>query len=226
MKIKINKGNNMKKFLVVMIIAFLATPLFADGEGRFYSDERLTEPGNATLNVTLDLSDSQEEGDDPLYSVEVGFSAGADLSGFNEDSYAKQDGSYTAPKQIDSLSLILGESIAKGPDDLYVYWIIKSAQGITIDLAMPSALTATEDKFIDWTASWGDSKIIGGSSNYNEEGAQILDRTKVTAYGDVGAEKITVETGNILSAAPGTYTGTLKLIITASDASQSEESNN
>ena len=226
MKIKINKGNNMKKFLVVMIIAFLATPLFADGEGRFYSDERLTEPGNATLNVTLDLSDSQEEGDDPLYSVEVGFSAGADLSGFNEDSYAKQDGSYTAPKQIDSLSLILGESIAKGPDDLYVYWIIKSAQGITIDLAMPSALTATEDKFIDWTASWGDSKIIGGSSNYNEEGAQILDRTKVTAYGEVGAEKITVETGNILSAAPGTYTGTLKLIITASDASQSEESNN
>lgn len=223
MKIKINKGNNMKKFLVVMIIAFLATPLFADGEGRFYSDERLTEPGNATLNVTLDLSDSQEEGADPLYSVEVGFSAGADLSGFNEDSYAKQDGSYIAPEQINSLSLILGESTATGPDDLYVYWVIKSAQGITIDLAMPSALKTADEKSIDWTASWGESKTIGGPSNYNEEGALILDRTKVTAYGEVGAEKITVETGTILSAAPGTYTGTLKLIITASDASQSEE---
>ncbi len=218
----------MKKFLVVMIIALLAAPLFADGEGRFYSDERLTEPGNATLNVTLDLSDSQEEGDDPLYSVEVGFSAGADLSGFNEDSYAKQDGSYTAPKQVDSLSLILGESIAKGPDDLYVYWIIKSAQGITIDLAMPSALKTADEKSIDWTASWGTEPVttIGGASNYNDTGDEILDRTSVAAYGDVGAEKITVETGNILSAAPGTYTGTLKLIITASDASQSEESNN
>ena len=214
----------MKKILILMLIGLLAAPLFAEGEGKFASTERLTGTNNAILNVTLDLSDSQEEGDDPLYSVEVGFSSGADLSSFNTESYAANK--YTTPSQVDSISLTLGESTAKGPEDLYVYWIIKSAQGITIDLAMPSALTATEDKFIDWTASWGDSKIIGGSSNYNEEGAQILDRTKVTAYGEVGAEKITVETGNILSAAPGTYTGTLKLIITASDASQSEESNN
>lgn len=226
MKIKINKGNNMKKFLVVMIIAFLATPLFADGEGRFYSDERLTEPGNATLNVTLDLSDSQEEGADPLYSVEVGFSAGADLSSFNTANYAANK--YTAPSQKDSISLTLGESTAKGPEDLYVYWIIKSAQGIAIDLTMPSALKTAEGKSIDWTASWGSAPVttIGGASNYNDTGDEILDRTSVAAYGEVGAEKITVETGNILSAAPGTYTGTLKLIITASDASQSEESNN
>ena len=106
----------------------------------------MTGTKNATLNVTLDLSDSQEEGDDPLYSVEVGFSAGADLSGFNEDSYAKLDGSYTAPKQIDSLSLILGESIAKGPDDLYVYWIIKSAQGKKID--SKEVLTSTKYCFV------------------------------------------------------------------------------
>lgn len=218
----------MKKILILMLIGLLAAPLFAEGEGKFASTDRLTGTKNATLNVTLDLSDSQEEGDDPLYSVEVGFSAGADLSGFNEDSYAKLDGSYTAPKQIDSLSLILGESIAKGPDDLYVYWIIKSAQGITIDLAMPSALKTADGKSIDWTASWGSAPVttIGGATNYNDTGDEILDRTSVAAYGEVGAEKITVETVNILSAVPGTYTGTLKLIITASDASQSEESNN
>ena len=215
----------MKKFLVVMIIALLAAPLFAEGDGKFYSNKRLSGSENAILNVVLDLSDSQEEGYKPLYSVEVGFSSGANLSGFNEDSYAKQDGSYEEPKQIDSLSLTLGESTATGPDDLYVYWIIKSAQGLTIDLAMPSALTAPEDKSIDWTASWGDSKKIGGSSNYSDTGDEILDRTTVNAYGEVGAEKINIETSNILSAAPGTYTGTLKLIITAFDASQSDQSN-
>lgn len=225
MKIKINKGNNMKKFLVVMIIALLAAPLFAEGEGKFYSDKRLSGSESATLNVVLDLSDSQEEGYKPLYSVEVGFSSGADLSGFNENSYAKQDGSYEGPNQIDSLSLTLGESTATGPDDLYVYWIIKSAQGLTIDLAMPSALKNTDEKAIDWTASWGEEKTIGGSSNYDDTGDEILDRTTVNAYGEVGAEKINIETSNILSAAPGTYTGTLKLIITAVDASQSGESN-
>lgn len=216
----------MKKILILMLIGLLAAPLFAEGEGKFASTERLTGKNNATLNVTLDLSDSQEEGDDPLYSVEVGFSSGADLSSFNTESYSANK--YTAPSQVDSISLTLGESTAKGPEDLYVYWIIKSAQGITIDLAMPSALKTADEKSIDWTASWGSDpvKTIGGTSNYNEEGAQILDRTNVAAYGEVGAEKITVETGNILSAAPGTYTGTLKLIITASDASQSEESNN
>ena len=138
---------------------------------------------------------------------------------------AKQDGSYEGPNQIDSLSLTLGESTATGPDDLYVYWIIKSAQGLTIDLAMPSALKNTDEKAIDWTASWGEEKTIGGSSNYDDTGDEILDRTTVNAYGEVGAEKINIETSNILSAAPGTYTGTLKLIITAVDASQSGESN-
>lgn len=215
----------MKKILILMLIGLLAAPLFAEGEGKFASTDRLTGTKNATLNVTLDLSDSQEEGDDPLYSVEVGFSSGVDLSSFNTESYAANK--YTAPSQKDSISLTLGESTAKGPEDLYVYWIIKSAQGITIDLAMPSALKTADGKSIDWTASWGATPVttIGGASNYNETGAEILDRTSVAAYGDVGAEKITVETGNILSAAPGTYTGTLKLIITASDASQSEESN-
>lgn len=215
----------MKKILILMLIGLLAAPLFAEGEGKFASTDRLTGTKNATLNVTLDLSDSQEEGDDPLYSVEVGFSSGADLSSFNTESYAANK--YTTPSQVDSISLTLGESTAKGPEDLYVYWIIKSAQGITIDLAMPSALTDGDKTPIDWTASWGSDpvKTIGGASNYNEEGAQILDRTNVDAYGDVGAEKITVETGNILSAAPGTYTGTLKLIITAVDASQSDQSN-
>ena len=210
-----------------MLIGLLAAPLFAVGEGKFASTDRLTGTNNATLNVTLDLSDSQEEGDDPLYSVEVGFSSGADLSSFNTESYASNK--YTKPSQKDSISLTLGESTAKGPEDLYVYWIIKSAQGITIDLAMPSALTDGDKPPIDWTASWGSAPVTtigGGASNYNDTGAEILDRTTVDAYGDVGAEKITVETGNILSAAPGTYTGTLKLIITASDASQSEESNN
>lgn len=216
----------MKKILILMLIGLHAAPLFAVGEGKFESTDRLTGTKNATLNVTLDLSDSQEEGDDPLYSVEVGFSSGADLSSFNTENYAANK--YTAPSQVDSISLTLGESTAKGPEDLYVYWIIKSAQGITIDLAMPSALKTADEKSIDWTASWGSAPVttIGGASNYNETGAEILDRTTVDAYGDVGAEKITVETGNILSAAPGTYTGTLKLIITASDASQSEESNN
>ena len=216
----------MKKILILMLIGLLAAPLFAVGEGKFASTERLTGTKNATLNVTLDLSDSQEEGDDPLYSVEVGFSSGADLSSFNTESYAANK--YTTPSQKDSISLTLGESTAKGPEDLYVYWIIKSAQGITIDLAMPSALKTADGKSIDWTASWGSAPVttIGGASNYNDTGDEILDRTSVAAYGEVGAEKITVETGNILSAAPGTYTGTLKLIITASDASQSEESNN
>lgn len=216
----------MKKILILMLIGLLAAPLFAEGEGKFASTERLTGTNNATLNVTLDLSDSQEEGDDPLYSVEVGFSSGADLSSFNTESYASNK--YTKPSQVDSISLTLGESTAKGPEDLYVYWIIKSAQGITIDLAMPSALKTADEKSIDWTASWGSAPVttIGGAINYNETGEGILDRTSVAAYGEVGAEKITVETGNILSAAPGTYTGTLKLIITASDASQSEESNN
>ena len=216
----------MKKILILMLIGLLAAPLFAEGEGKFASTERLTGTNNATLNVTLDLSDSQEEGDDPLYSVEVGFSSGADLSSFNTANYAANK--YTAPSQKDSISLTLGESTAKGPEDLYVYWIIKSAQGITIDLAMPSALKTADEKSIDWTASWGTEPVttIGGASKYNETGAEILDRTTVDAYGDVGAEKISIETGNILEAAPGTYTGTLKLIITASDASQSEESNN
>lgn len=216
----------MKKILILMLIGLLAAPLFAVGEGKFASTERLTGTKNATLNVTLDLSDSQEEGDDPLYSVEVGFSSGADLSSFNTESYAANK--YTKPSQKDSISLTLGESTAKGPEDLYVYWIIKSAQGIKIDLAMPSALKTDDGKSIDWTASWGTEPVttIGGASNYNDTGDEILDRTSVAAYGEVGAEKITVETGNILSAAPGTYTGTLKLIITASDASQSEESNN
>lgn len=216
----------MKKILILMLIGLLAAPLFAVGEGKFESTERLTGTNNATLNVTLDLSDSQEEGDDPLYSVEVGFSSGADLSSFNTESYAANK--YTPPSQVDSISLTLGESTATGPEDLYVYWIIKSAQGITIDLAMPSALKTADEKSIDWTASWGSSPVttIGGASNYNDTGDEILDRTSVAAYGEVGAEKITVETGNILSEAPGTYTGTLKLIITASDASQSEESNN
>lgn len=216
----------MKKILILMLIGLLAAPLFAEGEGKFASTERLTGTNNAILNVTLDLSDSQEEGDDPLYSVEVGFSSGADLSSFNTENYAANK--YTAPSQVNSISLTLGESTAKGPEDLYVYWIIKSAQGITIDLAMPTALKTADEKSIDWTASWGTEPVttIGGASNYNDTGDEILDRTSVSAYGDVGAEKITVETGNILSAAPGTYTGTLKLIITASDASQSEESNN
>ena len=216
----------MKKILILMLIGLLAAPLFAVGEGKFESTDRLTGTKNATLNVTLDLSDSQEEGDDPLYSVEVGFSSGADLSSFNTENYAANK--YTAPSQVDSISLTLGESTAKGPEDLYVYWIIKSAQGITIDLAMPSALKTADEKSIDWTASWGTEPVttIGGASKYNETGAEILDRTTVDAYGDVGAEKISIETGNILEAAPGTYTGTLKLIITASDASQSEESNN
>ena len=217
----------MKKILILMLIGLLAAPLFAVGEGKFASTDRLTGTNNATLNVTLDLSDSQEEGDDPLYSVEVGFSSGADLSSFNTESYASNK--YTKPSQKDSISLTLGESTAKGPEDLYVYWIIKSAQGITIDLAMPSALTDGDKPPIDWTASWGSAPVTtigGGASNYNDTGAEILDRTTVDAYGDVGAEKITVETVNILSAVPGTYTGTLKLIITASDASQSEESNN
>lgn len=216
----------MKKILILMLIGLLAAPLFAVGEGKFASTERLTGTNNATLNVTLDLSDSQKEGDDPLYSVEVGFSSGADLSSFNTESYAANK--YTPPSQVDSISLTLEESTATGPEDLYVYWIIKSAQGITIDLAMPSALKTADEKSIDWTASWGSSPVttIGGASNYNDTGDEILDRTSVAAYGEVGAEKITVETGNILSVAPGTYTGTLKLIITASDASQSEESNN
>ena len=130
MKTKINKGNNMKKILAVMIIALLAAPLFAEGEGKFASTERLTGTNNAILNVTLDLSDSQEEGDDPLYSVEVGFSSGADLSSFNTENYAANK--YTAPSQVNSISLTLGESTAKGPEDLYVYWIIKSAQGKNI----------------------------------------------------------------------------------------------
>lgn len=215
----------MKRILVLLLAVMMVSPLFAEGKGRFYSNERLSGSENATLNVVLDLSDSQEEGYKPLYSVEVGFSSGADLSDFNENSYAKQDGSYEGPNQIDSLSLTLGESTATGPDDLYVYWIIKSAQGLTIDLAMPSALKNTDEKAIDWTASWGEEKTIGGSSNYDDTGDEILDRTTVNAYGEVGAEKITVETGNILSAAPGTYTGTLKLIITAVDASQSDQSN-
>lgn len=218
----------MKKILILMLIGLLAAPLFAVGEGKFESTKRLTGTNNATLNVTLDLSDSQEEGDDPLYSVEVGFSNGADLSGFNTTSYSQQGEGYVKPEPTGSISLTLGDSTAKGPEDLYVYWIIKSAQGITIDLAMPTALKTADEKSIDWTASWGSAPVttIGGESNYNEEGDLIHSRTNVTAYGDVGAEKITVETGNILSAAPGTYTGTLKLIITASDASQSEESNN
>lgn len=216
----------MKKILILMLIGLLAAPLFAVGEGKFASTERLTGTKNATLNVTLDLSDSQEEGDNPLYSVEVGFSSGADLSSFNTESYAANK--YTKPSQKDSISLTLGESTAKGPEDLYVYWIIKSAQGIKIDLAMPSALKTDDGKSINWTASWGTEPVttIGGASKYNDTGAKILDRTNVAAYGDVGAEKITIETVNILSAAPGTYIGTLKLIITASDASQSEESNN
>ena len=216
----------MKKILILMLIGLLAAPLFAEGEGKFASTDRLTGTKNATLNVTLDLSDSQEEGDKPLYSVEVGFSSGADLSSFNTESYASNK--YTKPSQVDSISLTLGESTAKGPEDLYVYWIIKSAQGITIDLAMPSALKTADEKSIDWTASWGSAPVttIGGATNYNDTGDEILDRTSVAAYGEVGAEKITVETVNILSAVPGTYTGTLKLIITASDASQSEESNN
>lgn len=216
----------MKKILILMLIGLLAAPLFAVGEGKFASTERLTGTNNATLNVTLDLSDSQKEGDDPLYSVEVGFSSGADLSSFNTESYAANK--YTPPSQVDSISLTLEESTATGPEDLYVYWIIKSAQGITIDLAMPSALKTADEKSIDWTASWGSAPVstIGGATNYNDTGDEILDRTSVAAYGEVGAEKITVETVNILSAVPGTYTGTLKLIITASDASQSEESNN
>ena len=214
----------MKRILVLLLAVMIVSPLFAV----YTSEEKLTTSAEDTLSVTLDLSNgSGGEDDDSLYSVEIGFSSGVDLSGFNETSYSS--GSYTEPQDTNAINLILGDATAKDPGELYVYWIIKSAQGLKINLAMPKALSSGDPSQspLSWTAFWGEgegAKTIG-DPDYNDDGEVVLDRSEVTQYGTVGAEKISIETGNILSAAPGTYTGTLKLIITAVDASQSDQSN-
>ena len=200
----------MKRIMLVVLLAMLAIANVA--AVAIVSPEALTETKTVDLPVYLDLTPS-EEGEN---SIDVGFSTANKLDttivGGNVD-----------PTEATSMTLVNENNVGTlGTQELYLYWILKTANPLDIKMYIPAALDEEEgDGTIDWTVAWNenidfgvDKGSIGGKGNYGDTTAvTVFDFTGGDTYGASGAIPLSITTDNLEGATAGKYSGKITLLV-------------
>lgn len=207
----------MKRVITLcLVLTFVVTSIFADGA------QIQGIGGMASTDVTLDLVGNK--------TIEVGFTATEP----KDNDFEKQSVSYTAPA---SLALVLDESGNKGiqgdNNPLYVYWNIMGNDALSVTLeAEPMKGDTNNKETLHWTAKWyprtyngsdgvtsvsdGTEATLGvsnGAGSYNA--LTVFDRSTVNRYRHYGWAALTIETGDISTIVPDSYSATLTLSVKA-----------
>lgn len=212
----------MKKILTIFtLLVMFIIPLFA--ERTSISGDNMNVNGSADVNVNFDLLNSAINN-----TWEIGFTS---------DITSLSSGSGT-PLDSDSVSLVINGDHGELPDDspLYVYWIITGSQRLKIELSASGELKGTpaggSEESMNWQVTWSSSESGTGSSNTGPQTLGITDEydTSSPATGtytsqkvftrdeldqslEVGSSKLAIETQNITTVTPASYSAKLTLKI-------------
>ena len=204
----------MKKVLTVLaIMAIVMGMMFAEGTGSVSGDD-LTSEGSATLEVTLDLTDT-----DLTNYYEIGFSS-------TEPSLSSSDVQNVTVLKSIALTEASGADFTNPDGTAYIYWVVNGLDEKAIDVKMKvgdglanSDGTAT----IDWKAT---ATLVSGNSSVSSEttskaapsGATTVE-TIETSDGRVafGCAELKIATVGLLSsgATSDSYSSTLTLTISS-----------
>ena len=203
----------MNRLVTLLCVLIIGTFAFAVGTGSADLD---SPSGNATTDVTLDLSSSTGK-----TNIIIGFTTDVLTDAFDIDS--------DTPNAATTFPLTLTEEGAvEMSDQLFVFWQIASGSPLDITLSAGAPMNNGSGGNLDWKTEWTskvestDSGVrtstgkssAADSGEYNVD-ASVYDRDKALTYGDAGYAELTIVTDDIMEKAPGTYTGTLTLKVTS-----------
>lgn len=203
----------MNRLVTLLCVLIIGTFAFADGTGSADLDRP---SGNATTDVTLDLSSSTGK-----TNIIIGFTTDVLTDAFDIDS-AKPNPATTFPLTLTE------EGAVEMSNQLFVFWQIASGSPLDITLSANAAMSNGSSGSLDWKTTWK-SKVEGtegeedkstGKSSKTDSGEYakdeiVYDRKNAATYGDAGYAELTIVTDDIMEKAPGSYTGTLTLKVTS-----------
>lgn len=186
----------MRKLSVLLVVMVLGFSISAVG-GVNKSDAK------DDLTVTLNLG----TGDNAQTYYEVGF-ATAEV----DESSIFGDSGLSNPSTKDGVALKLQNSTLANnlEDEVWVYWNIIDATGVTINLNIITPLqnTAVED-VIQWKVSWDEKSIT--SSDIKDTAVTAVPISDTPLKG-IGSKQLTIETVSSLAGiTPAEYIGTLQV---------------
>lgn len=217
----------MKRCIVILLSILLIVPgLFAVGTGVGENESQGTFDGvQATTEVTLNVGGGETSSN----KVKVGFTTDALSGSFSNETEVN-------PATTFALSLNdQGQGVhSTETPNLYAFWQITSGSPLEIKLYANAQMQIPEadadNEKLDWQATWT-SEVAGGSGSAQDTGSLesghtygsndsgiVFDRTTVTTVGDAGYVPITLKTASVNDKAPGSYSGTLTLVVNAKDA--------
>ena len=176
----------MKRILIFTLVIVIS----------FHISAAETVLGSSVLPISLNLSEGG------VSYIEVGFS-------YNQISHFSDKVDF-AVKEKHNITVKEDGSSSESDDDIYVYWKILSANSVSADLMVPSALKNDEEQ-IDWMIALQTGESIG----YGEYSDLLRVLSPTSKFVTVGSHKLDINTIELKErdVVPGEYTGELKLNI-------------